>query len=51
LGGTRTIEKINGGNNSTNLEKTYLNTRAIHIHRGMEHNLARYAKYYSCGNT
>jgi hypothetical protein len=27
LGETRTIEKINGGNNSTNLEKTYLDTR------------------------
>ncbi len=24
--------------------------RAIQIHGGMEHNLARYAKYYSCGN-
>ncbi len=23
--------------------------RAIHIHGGMEHNLARYAKYCSCG--
>jgi hypothetical protein len=27
-----------------------LNKRAIHIHRGMEHNLAGYAKYYSCGS-
>jgi hypothetical protein len=51
LGETKTIEKINGGNNSTNLERTYLDTRAIHIHVGMEHNLARYAKFYSCGNT
>jgi hypothetical protein len=25
--------------------------RAIHIHGGMEHNLAKYAKYYSCGST
>jgi hypothetical protein len=28
-----------------------LNKKAIHIHGGMEHNLAGDAKYYSCGNT
>jgi hypothetical protein len=44
----RTIKEINGGNNST--ENTNLDKRAIHIQGGMEHNLARYAKYYSCGS-
>jgi hypothetical protein len=34
------IEKINGGNNSTNSNDTNPTRRAIHIHRGMEHNLA-----------
>ncbi len=43
------IDKINGGNNSTNSEDTNLARKAIHIHGGMEHNLAKYAKYYSCG--
>jgi len=47
LGKRRTIEKVNGGDNSTNSKNTYLNKRAIHIHGGMEHNLARYVKYYS----
>jgi hypothetical protein len=51
LGEKRTIEKINGGNNSIDLENTYLERRAIHIHGEMEHNLAKYAKYYSCGST
>jgi len=41
------IDKINGGNNSTNSEDTNLARKAIHIHGGMEHNLAKYAKYYS----
>jgi hypothetical protein len=45
------VEEVNGGHDSTNLENTNLNTRAIHIHGGMEHNLARYVKYFSCGNT
>jgi hypothetical protein len=45
------VEEINGGNNSANLENIDLDRRAIHIHGGMEHILARYAKYYSCGNT
>jgi hypothetical protein len=39
------VEKINGGDNLTNLEDTNLTKRAIHIHGGMEHNLARYNKY------
>ncbi len=43
------VEKINGGNNSTDSKNINANKRAIHIHRGMEHNLARYAKYYSNG--
>jgi hypothetical protein len=51
LGEKRTVEVINGGNNSTNLENTNLDKRPIHIHGGMEHNLAGYAKYYSCGRT
>jgi hypothetical protein len=45
------IEKINGGDNSTNSENTDPNKRAIHIHGGMEHNLARYAKCYSSKST
>ncbi len=45
------VEVVNGGDNSTNSENTNLNKRAIHIHGGMEQNLARYAKYYSCGCT
>jgi hypothetical protein len=45
------IEKINGGDNSTNSENTNPNKRAIHIHGGMEHNMARYAKCYSFKDT
>jgi len=45
------IEEINGGDNSTNLENTNPNRRAIHTHGRMEHNLAGYAKYYSYGST
>jgi hypothetical protein len=47
------VEEINGGDNSTNLENTNPNPnkRAIHIHGGMEHNLAGYAKYYSYRST
>jgi hypothetical protein len=48
--GERTIEKVNGGNNSKNSKNVNSNMRAIHIHEGMEHNLAGYAKYYSCKN-
>jgi hypothetical protein len=43
------VEEVNGGNNSTNLEDIDPARRAIHIHGRMEHYLARYAKYYSCG--
>jgi len=32
-------------------KNTNLDRRAIHIHGGMEHNLAGYAKYYSYGHT
>ncbi len=39
------VEKVNGGNNSTNLKHIILDKRAIRIHGGMEHNLAKYAKY------
>jgi hypothetical protein len=42
------VKEINGGNNLTNLENINLDRRAIHIHGGMEHNLARYVKYYFC---
>jgi hypothetical protein len=49
LGERITIEAINGGNNSTNSKNTNSYRRAIHIHGGMEHNLAEYAKYYSYG--
>jgi hypothetical protein len=45
------VEEVNGGNNSTNSKNIDLDKRAIHIHGGMEHNLAKYAKYYSYGNT
>jgi hypothetical protein len=48
--GERTVEKVNGGNNSKNSKNIDSNMKAIHIHRGMEHNLAGYAKYYSCKN-
>jgi len=51
LGKKRTIEKVNGGDNSTYLENKNPNRKAIHIHGGMEHNLAKYAKYYSCTST
>jgi hypothetical protein len=45
------VEEVNGGDNSTDSKKVDLDRRAIHIHGGMEHNLAKYAKYYSRGNT
>jgi hypothetical protein len=44
------VEEVNGGDNSTYSENTNPNRRAIHIHGGMEHNLAKYAKYYSYGS-
>jgi hypothetical protein len=45
------VEKVNGGNNSIDSKNTDINKRAIHIHGGMEHNLAKYTKYYSDGST
>jgi hypothetical protein len=45
------LEEVNGGDNSIDSKNTYLDRRAIHIHGRMEHNLARYAKYYSCKST
>jgi hypothetical protein len=48
MGKRRVVEEINDGENSTYLENTDLDIRAIHVHGGMEHNLAEYAKYYSC---
>ncbi len=51
MGERKAVKKVNGGDDSTDLEYTNPNKRAIHIHVGMEHNLARYAKYYSYGNT
>jgi hypothetical protein len=47
LGERRAVEVINGGDNSTNSKNTNPNKKAIHIHEGMEHNLVKYAKYYS----
>jgi hypothetical protein len=47
----RTVEIVNGGDNSTDSENRNLDRRAIHIHGRMEHNLDKYAKYYSCGCT
>jgi hypothetical protein len=44
------VEEVNGGDNSTDSENTNPNRRAIHIHGGIEHNMAEYAKYYSCGS-
>ncbi len=38
------VEKVNGGDNSTNSKNTNLDKRAIHIHGGMEHHLTKYAK-------
>jgi hypothetical protein len=38
------VEKVNGGDNLTDSENKDLDRMAIHIHGGMEHNLARYAK-------
>jgi hypothetical protein len=44
------VEEVNGGDNSTDSENTYLDKRAIHIHGRMEHNLVGYAKHYFCRN-
>jgi hypothetical protein len=51
LGERIVVEKVNGGDNSTNSKNINLDKRAIHIHGGMEDNLAEYAKYYSYGCT
>jgi hypothetical protein len=40
-----------GGKNSIDSKNTHPNWKAIHIHGGMQHNLSKYAKYYSCGHT
>jgi hypothetical protein len=45
------VEIVNGGDNSTNSKNTNSDIRAIHIHGRMEHNLTKYAKYYSYGRT
>jgi hypothetical protein len=39
----RTIEEVNGGDNSIDSEYSNPDRRAIHIHGGMEHNLVGYA--------
>ncbi len=44
--GERTIEEVNGGDNSKDTENTNLDRRAIHIHGRMEHNLVGYTNYY-----
>ncbi len=44
------VEEINGEDNSTYLKNINQDRRAIHIHGGMEQNLAGYAKYYSYGS-
>jgi hypothetical protein len=44
------VEKVNGGDNSIDSKDTNQVRRAIHIHGGMEHNLAEYAKYYFYGS-
>ncbi len=45
------VEAVNGGDNSIDLENKNPNGTTIHIHGRMKHNLAKYAKYYSCGHT
>jgi hypothetical protein len=37
------VEEVNGGNNSTDSENIDPKRKAIHIHGGMEHNVAGYA--------
>jgi len=51
IGKRKTIEEVNGGDNSTNSKNRNSNKRAIHIHGGMEHDLAIYAIYYSYRST
>ncbi len=38
------VEEVNGGDNSIDSKNIDLDRRAIHIHGGMEYNLAKYAK-------
>ncbi len=42
--GKKMVEEVNGGDNSIDSENIDLDRRAIHIHGGMEYNLAKYAK-------
>jgi hypothetical protein len=44
------VEVANGGDNSIDSKNINLDKCAIHIHGGMEHNLAKHAKYYYCGH-
>ncbi len=50
IGRRKNDDEVNSGDNSIDLKNIDPNKRAIHIHEGMEHNLAEYAKYYSYGN-
>jgi hypothetical protein len=51
LGERKAVQVVNGVDNSTDSENTNLDKKAIHIHGGIEHNLAEYAKCYFCGCT
>jgi hypothetical protein len=51
IGRRKKVEEINGGGNSIKSKDIDLARRVIHIHRGMGHNLAGYAKFYSYGST
>jgi hypothetical protein len=51
LGERRVVEVVYGGDNSTYSKNINPDQMAIYIRGGMEHNLAGYAKYYSCGST
>jgi hypothetical protein len=42
--------EVNGEDNSIDLKNKDLYKRAIIVHGRMEHNLAKYVKYYSCGS-
>jgi hypothetical protein len=44
------VEEVNCEDNSIGSKETNPIKKAIHIHGGMEHNLVRYAKYYSYGS-
>ncbi len=44
------VKEVNGGNNSIDSGNANPNKSVVHIHVGMEHNLAGYAKYYSYGH-